>query len=68
MMAAANAAKAGIAEMQVGNARYLKPADLPDSVARPRENDSDPLVDLAVKLIDGLNAWREGKSAQNRVV
>jgi uncharacterized protein len=32
MMAAADAAKAGIAEMQVGNARYLKPADLPDSV------------------------------------
>jgi hypothetical protein len=29
--------------------------DLPDSVARPRENDSDPLVDLAISLIDGLN-------------
>jgi cyclic beta-1,2-glucan synthetase len=29
--------------------------DLPDSVTRPRENDSDPLVDLAVKLIEELN-------------
>jgi hypothetical protein len=31
--------------------------DLPDSVSRPRENDSDPLVDLAVSLINDLN-WR----------
>jgi hypothetical protein len=29
--------------------------DLPDSVSRPRENDSDPLVDLAVELINDLN-------------
>jgi cyclic beta-1,2-glucan synthetase len=29
--------------------------DLPDSVTRPRENDRDPLVDLAVQLIDELN-------------
>ena len=29
--------------------------DLPDSVTRPRENDSDPLVDLAVSLIEELN-------------
>jgi hypothetical protein len=29
--------------------------DLPDSVTRPRENDSDPLVDLALGLIDDLN-------------
>ncbi len=29
--------------------------DLPDSVARPRENDSDPLVDLAIRLINDLN-------------
>jgi hypothetical protein len=29
--------------------------DLPDSVTRPRENDSDALVDLAVELIDELN-------------
>ena len=31
--------------------------DLPDSVSRPRQNDSDPLVDLAVRLINDLN-WR----------
>ena len=31
--------------------------DLPDSVSRPKENDSDPLVDLAVQLINDLN-WR----------
>ena len=29
--------------------------DLPDAVTRPRENDTDPLVDLAVKLINTLN-------------
>lgn len=30
--------------------------DLPDSITRPRENDTDPLVDLAVSLINDLNA------------
>jgi cyclic beta-1,2-glucan synthetase len=30
--------------------------DLPDSVTRPRENDTDAMVDLAVQLIEGLNA------------
>ncbi|MGC2399492.1 MAG: glucoamylase family protein [Acidobacteriaceae bacterium] len=29
--------------------------DLPDSVTRPRTNDTDPLVDLAIQLIDELN-------------
>lgn len=29
--------------------------DLPDSVSRPRENDTDPMVDLAVALINDLN-------------
>jgi cyclic beta-1,2-glucan synthetase len=29
--------------------------DLPDSVTRPRQNDTDPLVDLAVQLTDELN-------------
>lgn len=29
--------------------------DLPDSIGRPRENDRDPLVDLAVHLINDLN-------------
>ncbi len=52
-----------VAELEV---RYLANADpqlyfalvtdLPDAVTRPRENDSDPLVDLAVKLINDLNA------------
>jgi cyclic beta-1,2-glucan synthetase len=37
------------------NLHFALLTDLPDSVARPRENDSDPMVDLAVKLIDGLN-------------
>lgn len=30
--------------------------DLPDSITRPRENDTDPLVDLAIRLISDLNA------------
>ncbi|MGB6691201.1 MAG: glucoamylase family protein [Terracidiphilus sp.] len=30
--------------------------DLPDSVARPHDRDSHPLVELAVRLIDDLNA------------
>jgi hypothetical protein len=29
--------------------------DLPDSVTRPRQNDTDPLVDLAIQLTDELN-------------
>jgi cyclic beta-1,2-glucan synthetase len=29
--------------------------DLPDSVSKPRANDSDPLAELAVRLIDDLN-------------
>ncbi len=29
--------------------------DLPDSVTRPRQNDTDPLVDLAVQLTEELN-------------
>ncbi|GGG94870.1 glucoamylase family protein [Silvibacterium dinghuense] len=37
------------------NLHFALLTDLPDSVARPREADRDPLVDLAVKLIDGLN-------------
>jgi cyclic beta-1,2-glucan synthetase len=35
--------------------------DLPDSVTRPRENDSDPIVDLAVELINDLNVrYKDG--------
>jgi cyclic beta-1,2-glucan synthetase len=30
--------------------------DLPDAISKPRANDADPLVDLAVRLIDELNA------------
>ncbi len=37
------------------NLHFALLTDLPDSVTRPRENDSDPLVDLAVSLIDDLN-------------
>ncbi|HEY1803919.1 MAG TPA: glucoamylase family protein [Terracidiphilus sp.] len=29
--------------------------DLPDAVSKPRANDSDPLADLAVRLVDDLN-------------
>ena len=37
------------------NLHFALLTDLPDSVVRPRENDSDPLVDLAVRLIKDLN-------------
>ena len=38
--------------------------DLPDAVTRPRENDRDPLVDLAIKLIDELNTrYNSGREA-----
>jgi hypothetical protein len=30
--------------------------DLPDAISKPRANDADPLADLAVRLIDELNA------------
>jgi cyclic beta-1,2-glucan synthetase len=30
--------------------------DLPDSLSKPHENDADPLVELAIKLINELNA------------
>jgi cyclic beta-1,2-glucan synthetase len=36
--------------------------DLPDSVTRPRENDSDALVDLAVELIGELNIRYKSKT------
>jgi cyclic beta-1,2-glucan synthetase len=38
------------------NLHFALLTDLPDSVARPRENDTDPLVDLTVDLINDLNA------------
>jgi hypothetical protein len=38
------------------NIHYALLTDLPDSIGRPCEKDSNPLVDLAIQLIDGLNA------------
>jgi hypothetical protein len=38
------------------NLHFALLTDLPDSVSKPRENDSHPLVELAIKLIDDLNA------------
>jgi cyclic beta-1,2-glucan synthetase len=37
------------------NLHFALLTDLPDSVSRPREKDSDPLVDLAVNMIEHLN-------------
>jgi cyclic beta-1,2-glucan synthetase len=37
------------------NIHYGLLTDLPDSVTRPRQNDTDPLVDLAIQLTDELN-------------
>ncbi len=38
------------------NLHFALLTDLPDSVSKPRENDSHPLVELAVRLINDLNA------------
>lgn len=38
------------------NLHFALLTDLPDSVSKPRESDSHPLVELAARLIDGLNA------------
>ncbi len=38
------------------NLHFVLLTDLPDSVSQPRENDSHPLVDLAARLINELNA------------
>ncbi len=37
------------------NLHFALITDLPDAITKPREADRDPLVDLAVKLIDELN-------------
>ena len=37
------------------NLHFALLTDLPDSVSKPRENDSHPLVDLAARLINDLN-------------
>ncbi|HEY1809816.1 MAG TPA: glucoamylase family protein [Acidobacteriaceae bacterium] len=43
------------------NLHFALLTDLPDSVSRPREDDRDPLVDLAIRLIDDLNARYQGQ-------
>jgi cyclic beta-1,2-glucan synthetase len=48
------------------NLHFALLTDLPDSVSRPRENDSDPMVDLAVGLINDLNARYSGQSKYGR--
>ncbi len=40
---------------QDANLHFALLTDLPDSVSRPRENDTNPLVDLAISLINDLN-------------
>ncbi|MFT4111702.1 glucoamylase family protein [Silvibacterium sp.] len=47
------------------NLHFALLTDLPDSVARPRESDRDPLVDLAVRLIDGLNQRYAGSAPKH---
>jgi cyclic beta-1,2-glucan synthetase len=37
------------------NLHFALLTDLPDSVARPREKDTDPLVELAIRTVDELN-------------
>ncbi len=37
--------------------------DLPDSITRPRQNDTDPLVELAIHLTHGLNERYAGDGA-----
>jgi hypothetical protein len=43
------------------NIHFALLSDLPDSVSRPRPNDTDPLVELAVGLINNLNTRYAGK-------
>jgi hypothetical protein len=45
------------------NIHFALLTDLPDSVTRPQTNDSDPIVDLAVSLINDLNARYAGRNA-----
>lgn len=44
-----------LANRQV-NLHFALATDLRDSITKPKDGDSDPLVDLAVRLIDELNA------------
>jgi hypothetical protein len=49
------------------NLHFALLTDLPDSVSKPRENDSHPLVELAVRLINDLNG-RYGASRNGAFV
>ncbi len=51
---------------QDANLHFALLSDLPDSVSRPRPNDTDPLVDLAVGLINNLNARYAKKNAEGK--
>ncbi|MFL6427996.1 MAG: hypothetical protein ACJ71S_07115, partial [Acidobacteriaceae bacterium] len=46
------------------NLHFALLSDLPDSVSRPRPNDTDPLVELAVGLINNLNARYGSKNSE----
>ncbi|MGC2299417.1 MAG: glycosyl transferase, partial [Acidobacteriaceae bacterium] len=48
------------------NLHFALLTDLPDSVSRPRQNDSDTLVDLAIRLINDLNARYKGQRKYGR--
>ncbi|MFP5229747.1 MAG: glucoamylase family protein [Acidobacteriota bacterium] len=48
------------------NLHFALLSDLPDSVSRPRENDTDPLVMLAVRLINELNDRYKGQKKFGR--
>lgn len=48
------------------NLHFALLTDLPDSVSRPRENDIDPLVILAVRLINELNDRYKGQKKFGR--
>ncbi len=45
------------------NIHFALLTDLPDSITRPQANDSDLLVDLAVNMINDLNARYSGRNA-----
>ncbi|HTV81704.1 MAG TPA: glucoamylase family protein [Acidobacteriaceae bacterium] len=48
------------------NLHFALLTDLPDSVSRPGEKDGDPMVDLAIRLIDELNDRYAGQKKYGR--
>ncbi len=48
------------------NIHFALLSDLPDSVSRPRPNDTDPLVELAVGLINNLNTRYGDKNGSGK--